>query len=505
MLNNTASIKDREALYRLIISQLFYDGHQTLAVSLSNMVKAHPACPPSDRLLNIVSAGLRAEQELKGNKVSNLDQPYMGPGIDLEYETEAASLAPEPALYETCYVTSHKAQCRAGTFSRDGQLVATGSADASIKILDVDRMLAKSAMPPEVAAQESAQQNMETHPVIRTLYDHIEDERCKFGVLPRAQPAQLGQLAVRRRRRRNRRPRGVACCAPSPLLRAHPADVVAVKDDQRPAPTAGSSVSGEGKEVTCLEFHPREQILASGSRDYTVKFFDYSKPSVKRAFKTIHEAEMVRALAFHPSGDFVLVGTQHPTIRLYDVNTAQCFVSSIPSDQHKGPINAIRYNNSGKLYVSASKDGDLKLWDGVSNKCVCTFPQAHDGNEVCSVVFSRNGKYVLSSGKDSIVKLWELSMSRCLIAYTGAGATGKQVHRAQGIFNHTEDYVLFPDEKTTSLCSWDSRNAERQRLLSLGHNNTVRHLVHSPTGPAFLTCSDDFRARFWYRRVEAVD
>ncbi|KAH9383838.1 hypothetical protein HPB48_025608 [Haemaphysalis longicornis] len=187
---------------------------------------------------------------------------------------------------------------------------------------------------------------------------------------------------------------------------------------------------------------------------------------------------MVRALAFHPSGDFVLVGTQHPQIR---------------------------YNNSGKLYVSASKDGDLKLWDGVSNKCVCTFPQAHDGNEVCSVVFSRNGKYVLSSGKDSIVKLWELSMSRCLIAYTGAGATGKQAHRAQGIFNHTEDFVLFPDEKTTSLCSWDSRNAERQRLLSLGHNNTVRHLVHSPTGPAFLTCSDDFRARFWYRRVESVD
>ncbi|XP_077509237.1 cleavage stimulation factor subunit 1 Cst50 [Amblyomma americanum] len=432
MLNNAPNIKDREALYRLIISQLFYDGHQTLAVSLSNMVKAHPACPPSDRLLNIVSTGLRVEQESKGSKLTNIDQPYMGPGIDLEYETEAASLAPEPALYETCYVTSHKAQCRAGTFSRDGQLVATGSADASIKILDVDRMLAKSAMPPEVAAQESAQQNMETHPVIRTLYDHIE-------------------------------------------------------------------------EVTCLEFHPREQVLASGSRDYTVKFFDYSKPSVKRAFKTIHEAEMVRTLAFHPSGDFVLVGTQHPTIRLYDVNTAQCFVSSVPSDQHKGPINAIRYNNSGKVYVTASKDGDLKLWDGVSNKCICTFPQAHDGNEVCSVVFSRNGKYVLSSGKDSIVKLWELSMSRCLIAYTGAGATGKQVHRAQGIFNHTEDYVLFPDEKTTSLCSWDSRNAERQRLLSLGHNNTVRHLVHSPTGPAFLTCSDDFRARFWYRRVEAVD
>lgn len=61
---------------------------------------------------------------------------------------------------------------------------------------------------------ETAQQNMENHPVIRTLYDHVD-------------------------------------------------------------------------EVTCLAFHPTEQILASGSRDYTLKLFDYSKPSAKRAFKHI--------------------------------------------------------------------------------------------------------------------------------------------------------------------------------------------------------------------------
>lgn len=50
------------------------------------------------------------------------------------------------------------------------------------------------------------------------------------------------------------------------------------------------------QEVTCLEFHPREQILVSGSRDYTVKFFDYSKPSVKRAFKTIHVSQVDRII-----------------------------------------------------------------------------------------------------------------------------------------------------------------------------------------------------------------
>lgn len=41
---------------------------------------------------------------------------------------------------------------------------------------------------------------------------------------------------------------------------------------------------------------------------------------------------------------------------------------------------------------------------------------------------------------DSIVKLWELSTNRCLIAYTGAGATGRQEFPVKATFNHNEDY-----------------------------------------------------------------
>lgn len=82
-----------------------------------------------------------------------------------------------------------------------------------------------------------------------------------------------------------------------------------------------------------------------------------------------------------------------------------------------------------------------------------------------------------------------------------ASFLGKQEHKAQAIFNHTEDYVMFPDEATTSLCAWNSRNASRKQLLSLGHNGPVRMIVHSPVAASFLTCSDDFRARFWCRRM----
>ena len=94
-----------------------------------------------------------------------------------------------------------------------------------------------------------------------------------------------------------------------------------------------------------------------------------------------------------------MTGTTTPVIRMYDVNTTQCFVSSVTSHHHTGDITSLRWSNTGKHFVSGSTDGSIKIWDGVSNRCVATFLQAHDRAPVCSVAFSRNGKYVLSSGK----------------------------------------------------------------------------------------------------------
>lgn len=103
--------------------------------------------------------------------------------------------------------------------------------------------------------------------------------------------------------------------------------------------------------------------------------------------------------------------------------------------------------------------------------------------------------------------LWKcliVAAKNCLHFFIWTGTTGKQEYEAQAVFNHTEDYVLFPDEATTSLCAWNSRNASRKQLMSLGHNGAVRLIAHSPTQASFLTCSDDFRARFWYRRTPTL-
>ena len=55
------------------------------------------------------------------------------------------------------------------------------------------------------------------------------------------------------------------------------------------------------QEVCCVEFHPVHQILASGSRDFSIKFYEYSKPSVKKAYKSIQVVSTLTCIAYHHS------------------------------------------------------------------------------------------------------------------------------------------------------------------------------------------------------------
>ena len=79
--------------------------------------------------------------------------------------------------------------------------------------------------------------------------------------------------------------------------------------------------------MLALDFHPTVSVLASGSEDCTVKFFDYSKPSVKRSYRAITDVVGIRCINFHPSGDYMLVGTAHSTrelLRGRDVGREGC-------------------------------------------------------------------------------------------------------------------------------------------------------------------------------------
>lgn len=68
------------------------------------------------------------------------------------------------------------------------------------------------------------------------------------------------------------------------LAKSAPEDLDPIRGDQQGHPVI-RTLYDHTEEVAYLEFHPKEQILASASRDCTVKLFDISKASVKKAHK----------------------------------------------------------------------------------------------------------------------------------------------------------------------------------------------------------------------------
>ncbi|KAJ1658685.1 hypothetical protein IWQ61_002115 [Dispira simplex] len=314
--------------------------------------------------------------------------------------------------YSIWYSTPHKDACTAATFSFDGRYAATGSADTTIKVIEVARMRTRS-------------DNVEDKPVIKALYHHE---------------------------------------AP-------------IRD---------------------LAFHPNGLVLASCSEDKTIKLYDLSKPNTKRSFQYFQDAYPVISISFHPSGDFLAAaGQSAPSIRLHDVKTFQGYTASrVPEEQHKAGIQQVRFSDHGGELVTASEDGSIKVWDVVSGNCVKTIPDAHSGAKVSSAQFSKNAKYILSCGLDSTAKLWETTSGRLMCTFEGAAHKKRPV---QACFTYNEDYVLSYDDTSDFIACWDSRTGTflHKWPVSVGHSNRINWLATSPTDPGFISCTNDFKLRYW--------
>ena len=427
-------------------SQLKHDGFQGAANAVSealfleqdkNLYEKTP-----HRLSELVLLGMEAEKELKADlfvepsatkKSKKRKSDFAGQQLLTQgenfYRTNNTSsgtppsqqLSPDGLALKNCtfttkFITTHKGAARCAKFSNDGKYVITGSADNSLKLLDVTKMNYHHQTKVEVEDYSNAK------PVIRTFYDH--------------------QM-----------------------------------------------------EINDVEIHPYLPVIISASKDRTIKFFDITKSTVKRAFHVIDESHNVKSISIHPSGNYLLVGTEDTSIRTYDLtNDYKCFISSSNYDNHLKGINQVRYSTDGKMFISGGKDGSIKIWDGVTGRCVTTIPKAHNGQPVYSVQFSQNSKYFLSGGGDSIARIWDISTGKQVRTYEPHNAHDSS-SRVQTSFNYNESGVVTSFHN--DILIWDTRTSAISHHLT-GHIKPVRWVAPSPTTHAFMSCSDDTRARFWH-------
>ncbi|MDB9450641.1 protein kinase domain-containing protein [Dolichospermum circinale] len=118
------------------------------------------------------------------------------------------------------------------------------------------------------------------------------------------------------------------------------------------------TLEGHSDMVLSVEYSPDGQTLASGSRDNTIKLWNVKTGNLLQTLKG--HSDMVNSVAYSPDGQTLASGGMYDeTIKLWDVKTGN-LLQTLPG--HSESVYSVAYSPDGQTLASGSWDKTIKIW-----------------------------------------------------------------------------------------------------------------------------------------------
>ena len=240
-------------------------------------------------------------------------------------------------------------------------------------------------------------------------------------------------------------------------------------------------LEGHSDIVTDVSFSPEGQLIASASRDRTIKLWRTNGFFV--ATLKGHD-DTVTSVAFSPNGQILASGSWDGTIKLWYRNGT--LKNTLRG--HLGNIYSVSFSPNGEVIASTGEDGTIRLWT-ISGKLIRTF-RGHEG-VVQSIAWSPDGKKIASGGDDRTINIWTPD-GNLLQSITGHKSKVNSV-----VFSPDGDLLASAsDDKTVKL--WDASSGKLIDTL-IGHERWVLKVAFSPDSQLIASASADHIVRLWDR------
>lgn len=198
-------------------------------------------------------------------------------------------------------------------------------------------------------------------------------------------------------------------------------------------------LEGQSKLISCVAWHPSDNLLASSSDNREVQIWDLDKKSklfaplightnniTSVAWSTqrklvsasddktvrhwdltsfaseivISHKDRVLDIAWSPSGDVLASASWDSYVGLWKPDTGEVQKKK----HHKSKVFCVNWSNDGKMLASGDQGGNIVIWDHGGS--VITEIRAHEFS-VLSLSFSKDNQYLVSRDQKTI-KIWHL-------------------------------------------------------------------------------------------------
>ncbi len=235
--------------------------------------------------------------------------------------------------------------------------------------------------------------------------------------------------------------------------------------------------------LTCIAVHPQGRRLAVGTQDANVLMIGAKSGKPLLELKG-HEA-LVSSLSFVENGSHLVSSSWDHTTRLWKSSDSSHKPAIL---KHESQAKTLATNATSNKGASGARDGVVKMFSLPSFKCIRNF-QAHRV-DVSGLTFTNDGSRLVTASWDGECKLWDTPN------YELVKVLAKKKKRIRSMAVSPDGGKVYLGLHNGIILAITLDGSQQTTQLK-GHDDIVSSLTVDPDGRRLLSASWDRSIRLW--------